>query len=145
MKQERLASPLEFYVDLPMRNARFKTILIITPYLPYPNVPHAGGKAIYDFIVHLKQRGLRVCLASLVLPEEIPLPERFKSTSADSVPRARPMWRKSSNVWLYSSKRLSVAGLNHAELPRNARESPPCITARRGGCVIKKMSRSHRR
>ena len=47
-----------------------KTIFVITPYLPYQNVGHAGGKAIYDFIVQLKKRGFKVCLASLAWPEE---------------------------------------------------------------------------
>jgi glycosyltransferase involved in cell wall biosynthesis len=47
-----------------------KTILVITPYLPYSNVAHAGGQAIYDFIVELKQRGFKVCLASLSWPDE---------------------------------------------------------------------------
>src|SRR5215471_13256695 len=47
-----------------------KTILVITPYLPYRNVGHAGGNAIYDFIVELKQRGFKVCLASLAWPDE---------------------------------------------------------------------------
>jgi glycosyltransferase involved in cell wall biosynthesis len=47
-----------------------KTILLITPYLPYRDVGHAGGKAIYDFIVELKRRGFKVCLASLAWPEE---------------------------------------------------------------------------
>jgi glycosyltransferase involved in cell wall biosynthesis len=43
---------------------------VITPYLPYRNVGHAGGKAIYDFIVELKKRTFKVCLASLAWPEE---------------------------------------------------------------------------
>jgi glycosyltransferase involved in cell wall biosynthesis len=47
-----------------------KTILVITPYLPYRDVSHAGGKAIYDFIVELKRRGFKVCLTSLAWPEE---------------------------------------------------------------------------
>jgi glycosyltransferase involved in cell wall biosynthesis len=47
-----------------------KTILIITPHLPYREVGHAGGKSIYDFIVELKQRGIKVCLVSIALPEE---------------------------------------------------------------------------
>jgi len=33
-------------------------------------VGHAGGKAIYDFIVELKNRGFKICLASLAWPEE---------------------------------------------------------------------------
>ena len=47
-----------------------KTILVITPYLPYESVGHAGGKAIYSFIVHLKKRGFKVYLASLAWPDE---------------------------------------------------------------------------
>src|SRR5215831_16760533 len=47
-----------------------KTILIVTPYLPYRDVGHAGGQSIYDFIVELKQRGFKVCLAALAWPEE---------------------------------------------------------------------------
>src|SRR5581483_6997984 len=47
-----------------------KTILVITPYLPYSGVAHAGGKAIYDFIIELQERGFKVCLASLAWPDE---------------------------------------------------------------------------
>jgi polysaccharide biosynthesis protein PslH len=50
--------------------ASAKTVLLITPYLPYPNVGHAGGKAIYDFMLQLKKRGIKVCLISLAWPNE---------------------------------------------------------------------------
>jgi len=43
---------------------------VISPYLPYHNVGHAGGKAIFDFILQLKKRGVRVCLISLAWPHE---------------------------------------------------------------------------
>ncbi len=53
-----------------------KSILIISHHLPYRNVCHAGGKKIYDFIVHSKKRNVAVYLVSLALPDELDcLPE----------------------------------------------------------------------
>ena len=59
-------------------------ILIISPYLPYDNVGHAGGKVIYDFIAHLKKRNVRVYLISLVTPDEISELEDLKSLCDDT-------------------------------------------------------------
>jgi glycosyltransferase involved in cell wall biosynthesis len=50
-----------------------RSILLVTPYLPYASVTHAGGKAVYDFIRHLKKRSTRVYLIAMTLPAE----ERF--------------------------------------------------------------------
>ena len=53
-----------------------KSILIISHHLPYRNVCHAGGKKIYDFIVHSKKRNVAVYLVSFALPDEVgSLPE----------------------------------------------------------------------
>lgn len=59
-------------------------ILIISPYLPYRNAGHAGGKVIYDFIVHLKKRDARVYLISLGTPDEASELEELRSLCDDS-------------------------------------------------------------
>ena len=47
-----------------------KSILIVSYQLPYRRVCHAGGKKLYDFVIHLKKRNVKVYLVSLVHPDE---------------------------------------------------------------------------
>lgn len=59
-------------------------ILVVSPYLPYKNVGHAGGKVIYDFLFHLKKRNFRVYLLSLATPDEVRELDDLKSLCDDT-------------------------------------------------------------
>lgn len=60
-------------------------IILITPYLPYENVCHAGGKFVYDFIKKLQEQGEKVYLISVVVSQEIPHLESAKNVCSDAV------------------------------------------------------------
>ena len=45
-------------------------ILLVSPYLPYADIRHAGGKFIRDFMVHLRKKGEKIYLVCFVTPDE---------------------------------------------------------------------------
>lgn len=59
-------------------------VLLVSPYLPYPEITHAGGKFIYDFILNLKKKGVEVYLICFVTPEERGKTGDVRSLCADS-------------------------------------------------------------
>ena len=73
-------------------------ILFVTPFLPYPGVPHAGGKLL-DYLLSLLVRRHSVHLVSRYYPgEERHLPDlRGKLSGLDVVPADGPV--ESSSLW----------------------------------------------
>lgn len=105
--------------------ANAKTVLVITPYLAYPNVGHAGGKAIYSFILHLKERGVKVCLVSLAWPHEAHQFENLKRLCDDTYLFAsKPVFTDTflrsfqSNVFLFFP-RFAKGCVKHVRIRRH--------------------------
>jgi len=54
-------------------------ILFISPHFPYSQVPHAGGKTIYNLVKSLNKRGHEIDLVSMVSNDELGYIEEVKN------------------------------------------------------------------
>ena len=91
-------------------------ILLVTPFLPYPGVPHAGGKLVFHLLSTLTQNH-SVCLVSRIFPGE----EAHLSALRKIVPRIETVSAEGP-IKMRSSISLLRTFLSYRRLARKAKE-----------------------